>query len=88
MFCAAAAYWDEGDSGFSSTGRAGHRGANPFALSSVVRTHTELVKHGVPAEPYVWEGMGHAYFMNPEFPESRERYDVTVKFFDKHLGKE
>jgi monoterpene epsilon-lactone hydrolase len=54
----------------------------------VVQTHSELVRLGVEAELHVWEGLGHAFFFNPELPQSREMYDVTVKFFDKHLGKE
>ena len=122
MFCAAAGYWDEGDTGYFINGGPASPKTNPyfkntdpndplafplrsaavmakfppslliaatrdFALSSVVKTHTELVKHRVPAELYIWEGLGHAFFMDPDFPESREMYDVTVRFFDKYLGK-
>jgi epsilon-lactone hydrolase len=58
-----------------------------FALSSVVHTHAQLVRLGVEADLHVWEGLAHAFTFNPDFPESREAYDITVKFFDKHLGK-
>jgi acetyl esterase/lipase len=56
-------------------------------LSSAVYTHSRLVKAGVDAELHVWEGMFHGFFYNPDVPESRDCYDVIVKFFDHHLGK-
>jgi monoterpene epsilon-lactone hydrolase len=34
----------------------------------------------------VWEGMFHGFFYNVDVPESRDCYDVIVKFFDRHLG--
>lgn len=58
-----------------------------FALSSVVHTHTLLVQQGVEAELHVWEGLGHAFFMDPDLPQSRDLYGVVVKFFDKNLGR-
>ena len=61
-------------------------GTRAFEMSSAVYTHTQLVKLGVEAELHVWEGMFHGFFYNPDVPESREAYDVIVKFFDKHLG--
>jgi monoterpene epsilon-lactone hydrolase len=62
-------------------------GTRDGALSSVLVTHAQLVRLGVPAELHVWEGMGHAFQFNPEIPESREAYQVIVDFFFKHLGK-
>ena len=29
----------------------------------------------------------HGFFYNPDVPESRDCYEVMVKFFDRHLGK-
>ncbi len=58
-----------------------------FELSSAVYTHSLLVKEGVDAELHVWEGMFHGFFYNPDVPESRDCYNVIVKFFDRHLGK-
>lgn len=58
-----------------------------LALSSVVRTHSQLIKLGVEADLHVWEGVDHCFFGSPDLPESREAYDVIVKFFDRHLGK-
>lgn len=59
-----------------------------FLLSSVLATHRQLVRLGVKAELHVWEGLGHAFFVEPDLPESREVYDVIVRFFDAHLSGE
>jgi acetyl esterase/lipase len=56
-------------------------------FSQAVYAHTQLVKLGVDAELHVWEGLFHAFFYNPDVPESRDCYDVIVKFFERHLGK-
>jgi epsilon-lactone hydrolase len=56
-------------------------------MSSVVATHSLLVKLGVEAELHVWEGLGHGFFFEPDLPESREAYLVIAHFFDAHLGK-
>ncbi len=57
-----------------------------FEMSSALYTHTQLVKLGVDAELHVWEALFHGFFYNPDVPESRDCYDVIVKFFDRHLG--
>jgi hypothetical protein len=56
------------------------------SLSSVVHMHSRLVALGVEAQLHIWEGLGHDFFADPDLPQSREMYDVTVKFFDSHLG--
>lgn len=58
-----------------------------FALSSTVYTHSRLVARRVEAELHVWEGLPHAFHMDPDLPESREVYDVVLRFFDRRLGK-
>lgn len=62
-------------------------GTRDFALSSIANTHSRLVAAGVDADLHVWEGLGHGFFMDPRLPESREAYDVIVKFFDRHLSR-
>ena len=62
-------------------------GTRGFELSSAVYTHSRLVKAGADAELHVWEGLFHGFFYNPDVPESRDAYDVIVKFFDRHLGQ-
>lgn len=62
-------------------------GTRGFEYSSALYTHRQLVKQGVDAELHVWEGLFHGFFYNPDVPESRDAYDVIVKFFDRHLGR-
>lgn len=62
-------------------------GTRAFELSSAVYTHSQLIKQGVDAELHVWEGMFHGFFYNVDVPESRDCYDVIVKFFDRQLGR-
>ena len=62
-------------------------GTRDYLLSSVVSTHSQLVRLGVPADLHVWEGMQHAFFYYPELAESREAYRVISQFFDRYLGR-
>ena len=62
-------------------------GTRDFALSSVVNTHSRLVADSVDAELHVWDGLGHGFFYDPRLPESRQAYDVIVRFFDQHLAR-
>lgn len=55
------------------------------ALSSVVNTHRELVKQGVVADLHIWDGLDHMFYLDGEMSESREVYDVVVRFFETHL---
>jgi acetyl esterase/lipase len=61
-------------------------GTRDHALSSVVYTHSRLDELGVKADLHVFEGMGHAFFYNPDLPQSRDVYALVGKFFDSHLG--
>ncbi len=58
-----------------------------FALSSTAYTHSRLVSQGVDAELHVWEGLPHAFHIDPDLPESKQVYDVVIRFFERHLGK-
>ena len=62
-------------------------GTRGFELSSAVKTHSRLVALGVEADLHVWEGLFHGFFYNVDVPESREAYDVMLRFFDRHLGR-
>jgi acetyl esterase/lipase len=55
-------------------------------MSAAVNTHRELMKAGVDADLHVWDGLGHAFFMDVDLPESREAYQVMANFFRKQLG--
>ena len=62
-------------------------GSRDITASSLFHAQAELTKCGVDAELHVWEGMWHAFFVDPDLPESREVYKVVVQFFSKHLGR-
>ena len=61
-------------------------GSRDFTVSSLFHAQAALEKAGVDAELHVWDGMWHAFFFDPDLPESQEVYRVVVKFFDRHLG--
>jgi len=58
-----------------------------FEFSAAVHAHSQLVRLGVDADLHVWEGLFHGFFYNADVPESREAYDVMLRFFDRHLGR-
>ena len=62
-------------------------GSRDFMLSSLFRTQALLTEAGVETQLHVWDGMWHAFFMDPDLPESREMYGVVVRFFEQHLGR-
>ncbi len=61
-------------------------GTRGFELSGALYTHEQLVKAGVDTELHVWEGLFHGFFYNADVPESKDAFNVMVKFFDRHLG--
>jgi monoterpene epsilon-lactone hydrolase len=63
-------------------------GSRDFSVSSLFYTQEQLVKAGVTAELHVWDGLWHAFLVDPDLPESQEAYDVIVNFFRHHLGKQ
>jgi acetyl esterase/lipase len=62
-------------------------GTRDFALSGTIFTDAQLTKQGVDAELHVWDGMFHGFFYNADVPESKDAFNVIVKFFDRHLGR-
>jgi len=66
-------------------------GTRDSELSTVVYTHAQLIKAKVAADLHVWEGAFHCSFaqpvVDPKVPETREAWDVIVKFFDSKLAK-
>ncbi|WP_404478098.1 alpha/beta hydrolase [Novosphingobium sp. BL-52-GroH] len=57
-----------------------------FAMSNTITAHRDLVKAGVDADLHVWDGLWHAFFNDPDLPESREAYAVISRFFANHLA--
>ena len=62
-------------------------GSRDFSASALYRTDVALTQAGVEAELHVWDGMWHAFFVDPDLPESQQVYRVIVKFFDRHLAR-
>ncbi len=62
-------------------------GTRSIDLSAAVHGHALLTRAGVDADLHVWEGLFHGFFYNPDVPESKEAYDVIVRFFDRYLGR-
>ncbi len=61
-------------------------GSRDFMASSLFATQAALADAGVDAELHVWDGMWHAFFFDPDLPESQQVYRVVVRFFARHLG--
>lgn len=63
-------------------------GTRDFALSGTLFTDTQLTKQGVPVELHIWEGLFHGFFYNADLPESKDAFNVMIKFFDRNLHRE
>lgn len=61
-------------------------GSRDFTVSSLFHAQEALTAAGVDAQLHVWDGMWHAFFIDPDLPESKEVYEVIVTFFDRRLG--
>jgi monoterpene epsilon-lactone hydrolase len=58
-----------------------------FALSGAIETDIQLTRAGVDSQSHVWDGLFHGFFYNADVPESKQAFDIMIKFFDKNLGK-
>jgi acetyl esterase/lipase len=63
-------------------------GTRDQALSSCVESELALRRAGVVTEMHVWDGMWHAFFVDPDMPESREAFGMIARFFERHLNPE
>ena len=61
-------------------------GTRGVEMSTAVFTHERLVQLGVDSELHVFEGGRHSFWYDPVPPESKQVYDIIVKYFDRHLG--
>ncbi len=62
-------------------------GSRDFAASILTMQHRRLSALGVPSELQLFDGLGHAFFVWPDMPESIEAYRLVASFFDRHLGR-
>jgi monoterpene epsilon-lactone hydrolase len=56
-------------------------------LSGTTILHRAYLRAGVDAQLVVFEALPHAFWNNPELPESKEADGLMAKFFDTHLGR-
>jgi epsilon-lactone hydrolase len=56
-------------------------------LSGTTILHRAYLRAGADAQLVVFEALSHAFWNNPELPESKEADRIMANFFDKHLGK-
>jgi monoterpene epsilon-lactone hydrolase len=56
-------------------------------LSGTTTLHRAFLRAGVDAQLVVFEGLPHAFWYNPDLPESIEANRIMANFFDSHLGK-
>jgi alpha,alpha-trehalase len=61
-------------------------GGRDFAASTLTTMHRRLAAVGVESDLFLFDGLGHAFFVWPELPESREAYGLIAEFFDRHLA--
>ncbi|MDF2495325.1 MAG: alpha/beta hydrolase [Sphingomonas sp.] len=61
-------------------------GSRDFAASILTAQHRKLTALGVSSELQLFDGLGHAFFVWPDMPESIEAYRLVAGFFDRHLG--
>lgn len=60
-------------------------GSRDFAASILTWQHRRLTALGVDSDLQIFDGLGHAFFVWPDMPESREAYRIISAFFDRHL---
>jgi monoterpene epsilon-lactone hydrolase len=56
-------------------------------LSGTTILHRVYLRAGVDAQLVVFEALPHAFWNNPDLPESREASAIMAGFLEKHLGK-
>jgi monoterpene epsilon-lactone hydrolase len=56
-------------------------------LSGTTILHRAYLRAGVDAQLVVFEALPHAFWNNPDLPESQEAHHLMATFFDHYLGK-
>jgi len=56
-------------------------------LSGTTILHRAYLRAGVDAQLVVFEALPHAFWNNPNLPESKEAHQFMATFLDRHLGK-
>jgi acetyl esterase/lipase len=61
-------------------------GTRDFAMSAAAYGHRRILRAGVESDLLIYDGLGHGFMTNPDYPEARDLYEIAAKFYDKHLG--
>ena len=61
-------------------------GGRDFAASSLTLGHRRLASVDCDSRLFLFDGLWHAFFADPELPESGEAYDLICRFFLECLG--
>jgi monoterpene epsilon-lactone hydrolase len=56
-------------------------------LSGTTILHRAFLRDGVDAQLVVFEALPHAFWNNPNLPETKEANQIMARFFDRQLGK-
>jgi acetyl esterase/lipase len=62
-------------------------GSRSGEMSAAARSAIDLAKQGVDARLFVWDGMDHGFFYNPDLPESQEAFDLMTRFFRQQFER-
>jgi acetyl esterase/lipase len=62
-------------------------GTRDFAMSAAAYSHRRLLMAGVESDLLIYDGLGHGFMTNPDFPEARELYGIAARFYDRHLAR-
>jgi len=62
-------------------------GSRAFDVSPATRSQLDLVKAGVDARLYIWDGVDHCFTYNAATAESQEAYQITAAFFDAMMDR-
>ena len=57
-------------------------------LSGTANLHRAFLRAGVNAQLVVFDALPHAFWYNPDLPESIEANRIMANFFDRHLGND
>jgi len=62
-------------------------GSRDFTASSETMMQRRLWESGATSQLFIFDGLWHAFMMDPKLPESREVYGIVWRFFDRHLER-
>lgn len=62
-------------------------GSRAPEASGAAQSHIRLRDLGVESDLFLFDGLDHGFFSEPDLPESKTAYRLITQFFAEHLGK-